>query len=289
MTTRQELLDYWRSRLCEAEAACDDPVTDSWAARVRRKLFRFLLTMYGQAPWPGPKDDVDNSAGRALHNQVFVADPHAELAGKEPRTRAQILRGLQNIQGLSAELAPAGPLTSGLESDSPMVVGAFKKLARAQVACRRLQRLGLHSEMICSGQLYQIFVAAADFDVASDILASAPTNQAVPLTPQPASGDATEPASSAVPVERPRNDILSLVSGLLYGVIGVFITLNVILNYLMLEPIGPAWDDDLTWIFAIVALALNVVSVCSLWNWWRWQRVDNRASTAANAADAKTR
>lgn len=161
MTTRQELLDHWRDRFCEAEEACDDPRTDSWSARLRRKLYRFLLTMYGQADWPGPKDDVDNEVGRLKNSQLVVAEPQQALAGKEPRTRAQILKGLQNIKGLSEELAPPGPLGQGLHPNSPMAVASFKKRPRAETTFWRLKKLGFAPEMVFRGNQYQIFVIAS--------------------------------------------------------------------------------------------------------------------------------
>jgi hypothetical protein len=169
MTTRQELLTQWQQRLAEAEQAClaaDSPV---WADRVRVKLYRFLLSMYGHAPWPGAKDDVDNSRGRAA-SQITVADPKEELAGKEPRTRAEILRGLRNVKGLGEELAPAGPLQGGLQPDSPMVIASYKRRPAAEVALDRLRRAGLCPAMVRQGKLWQIYVTADGFDIASQCL-----------------------------------------------------------------------------------------------------------------------
>jgi len=144
MTTRQELLTQWQERLADAEQAC--AAAPSWAERIRVKLYRFLLAMYGQTQWPGPKDDVDNSQLRAATSKLIIAEPEQEadglqavgsqavLVGKEPRTRAEILKGLQNLKGLGEELAPAGPLADGLLPDSPVAVASFAKEPAASAA-----------------------------------------------------------------------------------------------------------------------------------------------------------
>lgn len=212
MTTRQELLDRWTDRLFEAEAACEDPLTDSWSARLRRKLYRFLLAMYGRADWPGPKDDVDNEAGRRKNSQLVVAEPQTELAGKEPRTRAQILKGLQNIKGLSEELAPPGPLGQGLHPNSPMVVASFKKRPRANSAFWRLKRLGFAPEMIYSGDQYQIFVIAG--------LAAAAIRQ---LEEQRLEARPLEPAIRTVKY-RQRYDFVLLLGAVLFTGLAVWCT-----------------------------------------------------------------
>ena len=161
MTTRQELLQQWQQRLAEARSACRAATAPSWSDQVRVKLYRFLLAMYGQTEWPGAPDDVDNQLGRAQHAECVVAEPQEPLAGKEPRTRAQILQGLRNVKGLGEELAPAGPLTKGLQPDSPMIVASFKKQQRADVAMRKLRRNGFAPVVAQQGKLFQIYVAAA--------------------------------------------------------------------------------------------------------------------------------
>lgn len=160
MTTRQELLTQWQERLADAEEAC--AAAPTWAEHIRVKLYRFLLAMYGHTQWPGPKDDVDNSQLRTATSKLIVAEPQQDvLTGKEPRTRAEILKGLQNLKGLGEELAPAGPLADGLLPDSPVAVASFNRESAASAAIRKLQRAGFSPRIAHRGGLYQIFVGAA--------------------------------------------------------------------------------------------------------------------------------
>jgi hypothetical protein len=170
MTTRQELLDQWQQRLAEAEQACEAIAVPAWSDRLRVKLYRFLLAMYGQTDWPGQKDDVDNVQGRSANGQLTVAEPKEVFAGKEPRSRAEILRGLRNVKGLGAELAPAGPLADGLLPDSPVIVASFKKHKAAAVALRKLRRSGFQPAIAKQGHLWLIYVVAANSAAAANAL-----------------------------------------------------------------------------------------------------------------------
>ena len=174
MTTRQELLTQWQQRLAEAQQACLAVQTPAWSDRLRVKLYHFLLAMYGHTPWPGSKDDVDNSQGRAA-SQLVVAEAAAEtqqqtFAGKEPRTRAEILNSLRNVKGLSDELAPAGPLQKGLLPGSPIVVASFKRQPAANTAVEKLRHAGLNAALARQGNLWQIYVAADEFEMATACL-----------------------------------------------------------------------------------------------------------------------
>lgn len=175
MTTRQELLDQWQQRLADAEEACLLTVVPAWSDRIRVRLYRFLLAMYGHTDWPGPKDDVDNSAGRAKQGELAVAAPKAEFAGKEPRSRAEILRGLRNIKGLGAQLAPAGPLADGLLPDSPVIVASFPKRRAATFALHKLRRAGLEPAIAKQGHSWLIYVVAARSAAAATILQATPS------------------------------------------------------------------------------------------------------------------
>lgn len=170
MTTRQELLDQWQQRLADAELACEATVVPAWSDRLRVKLYRFLLAMYGHTDWPGPQDDVDNSQERAANAQLTVAEPKEEFAGKQPRSRAEILQGLRNVKGLGEELAPAGPLTDGLLPNSPFVVAACRKNVEAVRITRQLRRYGLVPKIGHNGGLFQVFVTAEHAPAALQIV-----------------------------------------------------------------------------------------------------------------------
>ncbi|WP_425614796.1 hypothetical protein NA78x_004675 [Anatilimnocola sp. NA78] len=169
MTTRQELLDYWQQRLADSEHAGGQGF--AWTDRLRLKLYRFLLAMYGQSEWPGSKDDVDNEIGRTLNSSLMVADTSEISTGKAPRTRAEILKSLQSVKGLSDELAPPGPLQHGLEPNSPVVVAANRKRVKAERVARYLEKQNIPIEVRYAGSLWQIFVRQCDAAKAAAIIA----------------------------------------------------------------------------------------------------------------------
>jgi len=169
MTTRQELLNQWQQRLTDAEQACLQVVVPTWSDRIRVRLYRFMLAMYGQSVWPGETAAVNNDPNLAARSQV-VTELKQDFAGKEPRTRAEIRTGLRNVTGLSEELAPAGPLAEGLLPDSLVIVATFQKQQLAQEALEMLRRRGFAPKVARQGRLVQIYVAAADFAAASAAL-----------------------------------------------------------------------------------------------------------------------
>lgn len=174
MTTRHELLSHWQQRLTESEHLVGEV---KWSDRLRKRLYRFLLAMYGRSVWPGSKDDVDNSQGRALHSALHVAESQAAdllegTAGKAPRSRARILAGLKHVQGLSEELAPPGPLQEGLGPDSLVVAFSTTKKRRAAMVFRHLKRGNLRPRLVRQGKSSQIFVSWAMASQANELLAS---------------------------------------------------------------------------------------------------------------------
>lgn len=171
MTTRQELLTQWQQRLTDAEQA--SAAAPSWAERMRVKLYRFLLAMYLRTTWPGSKDDVDNSQLRAANSQLIVAEAQQALAGKVPRTRAEILNSLRNLKGLGEELAPAGPLAGGVSRKAPVFFVAAERIQDCNVASRSPREsrqrtakpdVGLSTFLICVCTLMAIFFSAKFFD-----------------------------------------------------------------------------------------------------------------------------
>ncbi len=273
MTTRQELLDQWHQRLAEAEQDCERPDGPSWSLRVRLRLYRFLLAMYGETDWPGPKDDVDNAAGRAANVSLLVAEPDEALAGKEPRTRAEILKGLRNVKGLSEELAPPGPLMDGLLPASLVVIAAFKKHPQTYRTVCQLRSAGFRPVVRRQGGSFQIFLAAADASVALRLLKTS-----TPIIPR----EFTRRSSFAPP------DIsLLFMSALLPGIVGL--TLSAYVVYV-------AWGDlyqlpsdliptpETMAVVAAIAFTFKVLSVMMAWVWWNWRKQSKRL--ASGDADA---
>lgn len=261
MTSRQELLDQWRQRLVDAELACASEAGPTWAQRMRLKLYRFLLAMYGQTDWPGPKDDVDNASGRAANRKLLIAEPQEALAGKEPRSRAEILKGLQNVKGLAEQLAPAGPLTGGLTPGSPIVVAACKKRPAAERTMQQLRRGGFAPVLERNGDLFQIFVTAENAAAAKRLL------------PAKVVG---ERRSATIAASKKQGMSFPLFSAFVFGMMASFLTLKICDD---LWGSGPELPSNLAatpesiQATVLIAVVFYVAAVGMLFYSWRRRRL----------------
>jgi hypothetical protein len=271
VTTRQDLLTQWNEQLALAEEA--EQATATWRQRIRARLYRFLLAMYGGANWSGSPEDAEEVS---LHPTALLVTDEADLpaaadldgvqsAGKAPRTRAEILRGLKNVRGLSDELAPPGPLQDGLPPDAPMVVAAFKKRYPMECMVRKLQRAGFAPRVRFQGKQFQVFVSVADAPSASQIVAM----------PSERSPTALRLGSRGLWSDLRRLEWYSI----LLGVVGVLLTSFIaFMKYLEVHRPELAFvpTPETVGIIGAAAITVDVMFVLSLWSLWMWRRKEAR-------------
>jgi hypothetical protein len=266
VTTRQDLLTHWNQQLTLAEEA--ELATVTWRQRIRRRLYRFLLAMYGKAAWSGSpeaaEEVTDHPMALLVSDEVDVpaADENGhQTAGKAPRTRAEILRGLKNVRGLSDRLAPPGPLQDGLPPDAPVVIAAFKKRPPLESLVRKLQRAGFVPRVRFQGKQFQVFVSAADAHMATQIVGM--PSERSPTVPRPGSRNLW-----------PRLIGLEWYS-LISGVLGVTLTAYIaFLRYLEVyhpEVTSLPTPESIA-IIGAAAITVDTMFFTFLWTLWKWRR-----------------
>jgi hypothetical protein len=118
--TREELVADWRGRLVNAEAV---PIGASkrlaWLVRVRIRLYRFLLSLYGDAGWnAAPNSPADESTASV----VFDSPDVLPLAGKPAKSEGKIRAVLKSVANSQDNRCPRGTF----DSSWPPATGAFK-------------------------------------------------------------------------------------------------------------------------------------------------------------------
>src|SRR5688500_8104695 len=107
--SRDKLLTDWRQCLDAADA---EPVGSShrraWLARVRRRLYRFLLSLYGDGQWRAATPPPADSASPA----VFDLPEAESFAGKPAKDIGKIRSVLKTVASSQDHRPPAGSLTS---------------------------------------------------------------------------------------------------------------------------------------------------------------------------------
>jgi hypothetical protein len=136
---RQELVADWRKRLAAAESMSEAPSQRlSWLIRVRLRLYRFLLSLYGDGDWSRtPGTDAGQSADSHKRGVVFHSASVLPLDGKPARSGDKIRAVLEAVASHQDHALPVGPLVNGLPADYWSVVAARSDGIDTE-KCRRL-------------------------------------------------------------------------------------------------------------------------------------------------------
>jgi len=110
-TTRDKLLSDWRDRLAAAEAEPNSSAPRrAWLARIRRRLYRFLLSLYGDGNW---RAAAPPQPQRTELSPVIFDSPEAEsLAGKPAKDAGKIRSVLKSVANGQDYRPVAGSLTA---------------------------------------------------------------------------------------------------------------------------------------------------------------------------------
>ena len=179
-TARDKLISDWRERLAAAEAV--DTTAESrpaWLARLQIRLYRFLLSLYGDAEWTTtpPRRAVPKSAAdEATAAVIFDSSAALPLAGKPPKSLGQIQAVLKSVANAQTQAPPAGPLKGGLPPESWVTVAlaATKHWHRINHLAESLQRRGVETRLRHHGSRYVLEVHASDFEKAVQIARQPP-------------------------------------------------------------------------------------------------------------------
>jgi hypothetical protein len=170
-TTREQLIADWHRRLAEAEDVLDEQSSrPAWMTRLRLRLYRFLLSLYGEGQWSAADSiAIDDSSS---HTDVIVADQALPLAGKPAKDESSIRAALQSFAAGRKEPSAAGPLLSGIDHTTWVVVASTNWGLDPQRSSDTLKVKGINSRIVGRAEETTVEVLALHRATAMALIAS---------------------------------------------------------------------------------------------------------------------
>jgi hypothetical protein len=161
ISSRNELIAAWRRGLTEAqELAVRGPGT-SWLAATRVRLYRFLLSLYGDGQWnaDSPLPPGVPAAGEARGTFESSERLARDVVAPSPIARIQsVLRSVEEAN----EKVPSGPLKTGLAESCWVPVTAGNQMLYLVHCGRALTWYGIDNRLIWRGREQVLEVRASD-------------------------------------------------------------------------------------------------------------------------------
>lgn len=175
-TARDKLIADWRGRLAAAEAMdLSAPSRPAWLARMQIRLYRFLLSLYGESTWttsPPPQRRRRAAEGETNRDGVVFDSPGVlPLCGKPAKSTGKIQAVLKAVANAQDAAPVAGPLAGGMPPDSWMLVAALLSHSEAQGMAGLLRDRKIRVRTIVRGQQSCVEVLSFDYAEAADVLA----------------------------------------------------------------------------------------------------------------------
>ena len=146
-TTREQLVADWREQLAMAEASAMGPLQQAWLARMRVRLYSFLLACYGEGQWR-----ADERPDNEERTSVMLAAADEQLHGKPARSAGQIRAVLKTVANAQDDPHAPGPLASGLDPDSWIVVATAHARFSTERCLRLLRDAGIYARVGFQGR-----------------------------------------------------------------------------------------------------------------------------------------
>ena len=167
--TREQLISDWRQELTAAEASAAASPRLAWLARMKVRLYRFLLACYGGSDWQPPATETISQIGSSSQ-AVFDSAQAAELAGKPAKSEVEIRSVLTAVAKAQDDPHAPGPLAGGLDHDSWVVVAAASSKLKLGQSLRLLWAAGLHPRACYRGDDRMIEVPACERHEAFEVI-----------------------------------------------------------------------------------------------------------------------
>ncbi len=154
-TAREEIIAEWRKQLAEAEEPVDaDSQRTAWLTRLKLRLYRFLISLYGDGRWNGSDSDAEESP----HAGPFVVSEEAlPLTGKPAKDASQIRDVLKSVAEASDGRTKPGPLARGIDRhDLALVQVAYELVEPPPIASHKSVWV---AGAICSATLAVLIVS----------------------------------------------------------------------------------------------------------------------------------
>jgi len=170
--TRDELIADWETRLSAAET---EPVGSSpqraWLARVRSRLYRFLLAIYGEGKWRGSGQTPAEAPPASPAGIVFDSPDAESLTGKPAKQIGKIRSVLKTVASSQDHRPPAGSLSGAEVAANRWLIVASEDANWHLPRCRDwLVRHGIDCRSVRYAAKWAIEVPAADHYQACQLL-----------------------------------------------------------------------------------------------------------------------
>jgi len=161
--SRDQLIADWRKRLAIArDGQGASPHRATWLSRLRVRLYRFLLSLYGDGRWNAPSPVEAGTPTGAPAGVVFDSEGALPLAGKPAKSDGKIRAVLKSVANSQSQPLERGPLTSGLSPDSWMVVASSSAHIRTARLLLFLKLAGILARLSARGGDRLVEVQAED-------------------------------------------------------------------------------------------------------------------------------
>jgi hypothetical protein len=118
--TRDQLIADWRKRLATASETPPEATSRAaWLVRLRSRLYRFLLSLYGDGQW---RESVDSIPKQGPPVATFVES--LVLEGKPAKDTGTIREALQALANARTHAIEQGPLAPGQGDDAWLIIAS---------------------------------------------------------------------------------------------------------------------------------------------------------------------
>jgi hypothetical protein len=175
MPTRTDLIAEWQARLAAAEEVVGCASSPGWLQRARVRLYRFLLSLYGDGEWnadaplksPGPAITADGSRPSV----VIDASDSIPLAGQPAKPLGKIQAVLKAVANAN-DTPPAGPLVAGVTPESWVIAATGSDGYRISECAAILGRTGIPHRVEHLGREQVLQTRAGDLPQAVQLIAA---------------------------------------------------------------------------------------------------------------------
>ena len=167
MDTRQQLVEDWKSKLA---ASSQSPVERgerfAWVRQVYARIYRFLVSCYGEGEWRGAGDDSSlNADSQSTASRMPFVECVPTSDGLLPKSPERIRAALESIHGSNSGIATPGTMT-GVSDDAWVVVAAQRYVKDARSVRRYLAASRIESRLQRRATDTAILVRYRDFEAA---------------------------------------------------------------------------------------------------------------------------
>jgi hypothetical protein len=164
---RDQLIADWHAALAAAERQPLGASAPFWLARMRVRLYRFLLSLYGDGQW---NTDSPVSAPQEPNPLTIDAPEVFPFHGKPAKGEGKIRAVLKSVSGAQGPPPAAGPLIAGIGSEGWAVAAAESSNLDPARTALLLDRHGIVARAVRRGNDVTVEVAAQQLKKALELV-----------------------------------------------------------------------------------------------------------------------